>query len=141
MVSIYFSILYSLNLFIIKLIFWKNHSFLACGFYMKHSQNKIIYLMSYNSSSFDDMKFLAYGVSRYYVTLWLPKWRHLPFKNFVTPFKFDLYGIEKIYANFDALVIIWTIIDFNSLTIERNKVTNLLLSLFAKLYTEGFRRF
>ena len=64
----YFIIFYPLNLVIIKLIFWKNNSFLAYGFYMKHNQNKVIFLMSYNSLSFDDMKFLAYGVSRHHVT-------------------------------------------------------------------------
>ena len=43
-----------------------------------------------------------------------PKWCHLLFKNFGTPFKFHLYGIEKTCANFDALVIILTIIDLNT---------------------------
>ena len=46
-----------------------------------------------------------------------PKWRHLFFKNFGTLFRFHLYGIEKICANFDALVIIWTIIYLKSPTI------------------------
>ena len=64
----YFSIFYPLNLLIIKLIFWKDNSFLAYEFYMKHNQNKIIFLMSYNSLSFDDMKFLTCGVSRHYGT-------------------------------------------------------------------------
>ena len=31
---------------------------------MKRNQSKIFFLMSYNSSSFDDMKFLTYGVPR-----------------------------------------------------------------------------
>ena len=52
------------NLCIIKLIFWHNYWFLGNGFFMKHNQNKTMFLMSYNSSSFNDMKFLAYGVSR-----------------------------------------------------------------------------
>ena len=110
-VSMYFGILYPLILFKIKLIFWKNHSFLRHGFYMKHNQNKIFFLISYDSSSFDDMNFLAYGVSRNYVTS--AKMTPSPFqnfKNFDTPFKFDLYGIEKTYANFDALVIIWKLL-------------------------------
>ena len=34
---------------------------------MKRNQN-IIFLMSYNSSSYIDMKFLAYGMSKLYVT-------------------------------------------------------------------------
>lgn len=46
----------------------KNHLFLAQGFYMKNDQNKIIFLISYKSSSFDDKNFLAYGVSRNYIT-------------------------------------------------------------------------
>ena len=68
MVSMYFSIFYPLNLFIIKLISWRNHSFLGLGFYMKHNPNKIILLTSYISSSFDDMKFLTYGLPKHYVT-------------------------------------------------------------------------
>ena len=52
------------NLCIIKLIFWHNYWFLGNGFFMKRNQNKTMFLMSYNSSSFNDMKFLAYGVSR-----------------------------------------------------------------------------
>ena len=73
--------------------------------------------MSFSSLSFDDMKFLAYCVSRHNVTH--PKWRHLPFKIFGTAFDFNLYGVEKICANFDALVIISTIIDLNSPTITQ----------------------
>ena len=107
LVFIYFSVFYLLSLFIISLIFWKNHLFLTYGSYMKHNQDKIC-LMSYDSPLFDDMKYLAYGVSRHY--LLQSKWRHLPLKNFDTPFKFDLYGIQKTFANFDALVIICTII-------------------------------
>ena len=42
--------------------------FFAQGFHMKNDQNKIIFLMSYKSSSFDDKIFLAYGVSRHYIT-------------------------------------------------------------------------
>ena len=110
----YFSIFYPLNLLKIKLIFCKNVSFLSYGFYMKHNQNKIIFLMGYNSSSFDDMKFLAYCVSRNYVTS--AKRTSFPFKYFGTPFKFNL--LEKASANFDALVIVCTIIDLNSPTIS-----------------------
>ena len=58
----YFGIFYPLNLLTIKLVFWKNHSLLAYGFYKKHNQSKIIFVVSYNSSSFDDAKFLAYGI-------------------------------------------------------------------------------
>ena len=43
----------------------------------------------------------------------------LTFKNFGTTFKFDLYGIEQARANFDAWVIIWTIIDLNSPTLYK----------------------
>ena len=86
-----------------KLIFRKTYWCLGHDFNMKCNQNKIIFLMTYNSSSFDDMKFLARLEFE-------PKWRHLFFKNFGTLFKFHLYGIEKICANFDTLVIIWTII-------------------------------
>ena len=68
MVFMYFSKFYPLNLFIIKLIFWENYLFLGHGFYIKCKQNKIIFLMSYNSSSFDNMRFLVYGVSRHYIT-------------------------------------------------------------------------
>ena len=48
-----------MNLFTIKLILWKTHLFLTYGFYIKHNQNNTIFLMSYNSTSFDDIKFLA----------------------------------------------------------------------------------
>ena len=30
----------------------------------------------------------------------------------VTPFKLDFYGVEKTFANSDALVTIWTFMDF-----------------------------
>ena len=36
--SINFSISFPLSLLTIKLIFWKNHSFLAYGFYMKQPE-------------------------------------------------------------------------------------------------------
>ena len=111
LVFMYFSVFYLLSLFIISLIFWKNHLFLTYGSYMKHNQDKIC-LVSCDSPLFDDMKYLAYGVSRHHVLQ--SKWRHLPLKNFDTPFKFDLYGIQKTFANFDALVIICTIIDLKA---------------------------
>ena len=60
--------------------------------------------MSYNSSSFDDMKFLALGVHRHYVTS--AKKTSFPLQKFWHPFRFGLYGTEKTYVNFDALVII-----------------------------------
>ena len=80
----YFGILYPLILFKIKLIFWKNHSFLRHGFYMKHNQNKIVFVISYDSSSFDNMNFLAYAVSRNYVTS--AKMTPSPFQKFWYPF-------------------------------------------------------
>ena len=52
------------------------------------------------------------------ITQLQPKWRRLPFKIFGTLFKFDFYRLEKTFANFDALVTIWTIIDLNSPTIS-----------------------
>ena len=55
---------------------------------------------------------LAYSVFRYY--LMSTKWCHLPCKIFVTNFIFDLHGVKKTCANFDALVIIWTIAALNS---------------------------
>ena len=113
MVSLHFSICYLLNLFMIKLICWEK--ILRHGFYMKHIQNKIIFLVSYNLSSFNDMKFLALGVCRHHVTS--AKMTLSPLQKFWHPFRFDLYGTEKTCANFDALVIIWTIIDLNSPTI------------------------
>ena len=67
LVYVYASRFYPLNLFIIKLIFWENYWFSGHGFYMKRNQN-IIFQMSYNSSSYIDMKFLAYGMSKLYVT-------------------------------------------------------------------------
>ena len=59
--------------------------------------------MSYKPLSFSDMKFLAYGVSRHYITA---KMTSLPFKNVVIPFKFDLDDIKKTCANFNTLVTI-----------------------------------
>ena len=69
---------------IIKLIFWKDNSLLAYGFYMKHNQDNVIFLMSYNSLPFDDMKFLAYGVSRHYVTS--VKMTSSPLQKYLHPF-------------------------------------------------------
>lgn len=54
--SIYFWIFHRLKLFIIKLVFWKNYSIYADGFYTKHNQNRIIFLAIYNSPSIGDMK-------------------------------------------------------------------------------------
>ena len=54
------------------------------GFYMKHNQKKIIFLQSYNSSSFDDMEFLAYDVSRHYMTS--VKMTSSPLQKFWHPF-------------------------------------------------------
>ena len=101
----YSSKFYPLNLHIYKLIFWENYSFLGHGFYLKHNQNEIIFLMSYNSSSSDDMKCLTYGVSSHYITsakMTLSS-LHLPLGIL---FKFDLYVIENTCANSDALIII-----------------------------------
>ena len=80
----YFRIFYPLNLCTVKLIFWKNHLFLTNGFYMKHNQNKVIFQMSCNSSSFDDIKFLVCGVSRHYVTL--TNMTSSPLQKFLPPF-------------------------------------------------------
>ena len=115
----YFRMFYPLNLFTIKLNLWKNFLFLTYGFYMKHNQNETIFQMSYNSSSFDDIKSLPCGLSRHYVTS--TNMTSSLLQKFRTSFIFDLYGIEKTCVNFDALVIIWTFSDFNSPTTSKKR--------------------
>ena len=101
----YFGIFYLLNLLTIKLIFWKNHSLLAYGFYMKHNQNKIIFLVSYNLSSFD-MKFLAYGVSRHYNDVIFPSKILAPLLNLTFMVQRRPVPILMLWSQFEQLLIL-----------------------------------
>ena len=101
----YFGIFYLLNLVTIKLIFWKNHSLLAYGFYMKHNQNKIIFLVSYNLSSFD-MKFLAYDVSRHYNDIIFPSKILAPLLNLTFMVQRRPLPILMLWSQFEQLLIL-----------------------------------